>query len=168
MKLLQTALLLAICTSAFSQYAFESKKAEKLYYKLDDAYLDYDYNTILDQEEAIKEYFLGKEDTVAANMYSYLAEAYDYELSEYQAALDFYSLELELRRKIDPDGDNKNLLFNMATLQSELGYFAEAEQFLVDIQKADEETYGKESAEYFESSKALIELYILTEQDQKT
>ena len=101
MKLLQTALLLAICTSAFSQYAFENKKAEKLYYKLDDAYLDYDYSTILDEEETIKEVFLNKEDTVAANMYSFLAEAYDYELSEYQTALDFYSLELELREKLN-------------------------------------------------------------------
>lgn len=167
MKLLQTALLLAICTSAFSQYAFESKKAEKLYYKLDDAYLDYDYETILDEEETIREYFLNKEDTVAANMYSYLAEAYDYELSEYQTALDFYNLELELRRKLEPDGDNKDLLYNMATLQTELGFYGEAEQFLTAIRKADEKSFGKNSPEYFDSSKALIELYLQTEQVKK-
>lgn len=164
MKLLQTALLLAICTSAFSQYAFESKKAEKLYYKLDDAYLDYDYNTILDKEEDIKNLFLTKEDTVAANMYSYLAEAYDYELSEYQTALDFYNLELELRKKIEPDSDNKDLLYNMATLQTELGYYGEAEQFLKSIRSSDEKSFGKSSPEYFDSSKALIELYLQTEQ----
>ncbi|WP_462254101.1 CHAT domain-containing protein [Ekhidna sp.] len=167
MKLLQTVLLLTICTSAFSQYAFESKKAEKLYYKLDDAYLDYDYNTILDREEEIKETFLTQEDTVAANMYSFLAEAYDYELSDYQTALDFYSLELELRRKIEPDGDNKDLLYNMATLQTELGYYGEAEQFLISIRESDVESYGKASAEYFDSSKALIELYLQTEQVEK-
>ncbi|MEO9482733.1 MAG: CHAT domain-containing tetratricopeptide repeat protein [Ekhidna sp.] len=167
MKLLQTALLLAICTSAFSQYAFDDKKAEKLYYKLDDAYLDYDYSTILDEEEKIKEVFLSKEDTVAANMYSYLAEAYDYELSEYQTALDFYSLELELRRKIEPEGDHKDLLYNMATLQQELGYYKEAEQFLTTIRASDATAYGKNSAEYFDSSRALIELYLQTEQVEK-
>lgn len=167
MKLLQTALLLAICTSAFSQYAFENKKAEKLYYKLDDAYLDYDYNTILDEEESIKELFLAKEDTVAANLYSYLAEAYDYELSDYQTALDFYNLELQLRRKIEPDKDNKDLLYNMATLQAELGYYTEAEQFLTTIRASDAKSYGKESAEYFDSSQALIELYLQTEQVEK-
>lgn len=167
MKLLQTALLLAICTSAFSQYAFENKKAEKLYYKLDDAYLDYDYNTILDEEETIREVFLNKEDTVAANMYSFLAEAYDYEMAEYQKALDFYGLELKLRKKIEPNGDRKDLLYNMATLQTELGYYNEAEEFLVAIRTSDIETFGKGSAEYFDSSKALIELYLQTEQVQK-
>ncbi|WP_436514339.1 CHAT domain-containing protein [Ekhidna sp. To15] len=164
MKFLQTALLLAICTSGFSQYTFETKKAEKLYYKLDDAYLDYDYNTILDEEDNIKSYFLTKGDTVAANMYSFLAEAYDYELSDYQTALDFYNLELQLRLKIEPDAENKDLLYNMATLQTELGYYGDAEQFLTSIRKSDAKNYGKESAEYFDSSKALIELYLQTEQ----
>ena len=167
MKFLQTAFLLAICSSAFSQYAFENKKAEKLYYKLDDAYLDYDYNTILDEEENIKSYFLGKEDTVAANMYSFLAEAYDYELSDYQQALDFYNLELQLRQKIEPDSDNKDLLYNMATLQQELGYYREAEEVILKIRASDKDSYGMDSEEYFDSSRALIELYLQTEQVKK-
>ncbi|WP_421763624.1 tetratricopeptide repeat protein [Ekhidna sp.] len=167
MKLLQLLLLLLISAPVFSQYTFESKKAEKLYYKLDDAYLDYDYETILDNEEAAKEAFLIKEDSVAANVYSYLAEAYDYEMGDYQKALDFYQLELQLREKIDPTGDRKDLLYNMATLQTELGYYSEAEQFLTTIRKSDENQFGKKSEEYFDSSRALIELYLQTEQVEK-
>ncbi len=164
MKLLQTALLLAICTSAFSQYAFENKKAEKLYYKLDDAYLDYDYNTILDEEETINEVFLNKEDTVAANMYSFLGEAYYFELNELQKALEFYNLELELRAKIQPDELNKDLLFSIANIQTELGYFSKAENLIKQVQKSDEDEFGKSSQEYYESTAALIELYLQTEQ----
>ncbi|SNS42135.1 Tetratricopeptide repeat-containing protein [Ekhidna lutea] len=167
MRLLYTIALTLVSVTLFAQYAFESKKAEKLYYKLDDAYLDYDYETILDNEAIAKETFLTKEDTVAANIYSYLAEAYDYELSDYQKALDFYQLELNLRKKIEPTSDVKDLLYNMATLQTELGYYTEAEQFLITIQEADAEEFGKESAEYFDSSRALIELYLQTEQVNK-
>lgn len=167
MKFLQTAILCIVCTTTFGQYAFESKKAEKLYYKLDDAYLDYDYSTILDNEAEAKETFLSKEDTVAANVYSYLAEAYDYEMGDFQKALDFYSLELQLREKIDPNGDRKDLLYNMATLQQELGYYKKAEEFLTSIRESDAKTYGKKSAEYFDSSRALIELYLQTEQVSK-
>ncbi|WP_425389493.1 CHAT domain-containing protein [Ekhidna sp.] len=167
MKLLYTAFTLLLSTSIFAQYAFENKKAEKLYYKLDDAYLDYDYATILDSEEEAKETFLNKEDTVAANVYSYLAEAYDYELGDFQQALDFYQLELDLRKKIDPNGDIKDLLYNMATLQTELGYYGAAEEFLTSIRKADENEFGKKSEEYFDSSRALILLYLQTEQATK-
>ena len=167
MKLLKTIVLIVISTTTFGQYAFQDKKAEKLYYKLDDAYLDYDYETILDNEEAAKVAFLSNEDTVAANVYSYLAEAYDYELGEFQKALDFYSLELKIREKIDPDGDRKDLLYNMATLQSELGYYKEAEEFLKQIREADAEEFGKGSAEYFDSSRGLVELYLQTEQVEK-
>lgn len=167
MRSLITTLILFVSCTVFGQYAFESKKAEKLYYKLDDAYMDYDYATILDNEEAAKQTFLVNEDTVAANIYSFLAEAYDYELGEFQQALDYYSMELDLRKKIEPEGDNKDLIYNMATLQTELGYFSEAEQFLTQIRSSDAATFGKKSAEYFDSSRALIELYLQTEQVAK-
>ncbi|MEO1255348.1 MAG: tetratricopeptide repeat protein, partial [Bacteroidota bacterium] len=168
MKLLQTVILFAISTSAFCQYAFESKKEEKLYNKLESAYLDYEYSEILDKEETIKEVFLDKEDTVAANMYSYLAEAYDYEMGDFQTALDFYNLELELRDKIDPDGERKNLFYNMATLQTELGYYGQAEEYLLQIRESDIEEHGKKSEEYFDVSRALVELYLQTEQVGKS
>jgi len=164
MKLLYALVFALFSVCAFGQYAFESKKAEKLYYKLDEAYLDYDYATILANEDAATEAFLANEDTIAANVYNFLAESYDYELGDFQTALDFYNLELELRKKVDPDGDRKNLLYNMATLQQELGYYQQAEQVLLDIRKTDAETFGKKSAEYFDASRALVELYLQTEQ----
>ena len=164
MKIIKATLFVLLSTSLFAQYQFESKKAEKLYYKLDDAYLDYDYETILDNETLATETFLSKEDTVAANVYSFLAEAYDYELADYQKALDFYSLELNLRNKIEPDGDNKDLLYNMATLQNELGYYKDAETLLLDVRSRDEEEFGKNSAEYYDATQYLIELYNSTEQ----
>ncbi|WP_420576465.1 CHAT domain-containing protein [Ekhidna sp.] len=167
MKFLQTATLILLSTTLFSQYAFESKKAEKLYYKLDDAYLDYDYATILDNEDLAKETFLSREDTVAANVYSYLAEAYDYELGDFQQALEFYNLELALREKIDPDGNRKDLLFNIATLQNELGFYSKAENILLQLQSQEAEEFGKSSTEYYDVTSALIELYNQTEQATK-
>lgn len=162
MKLFKATLLLLISTSAFSQFA--SKKAEKLYYKLDDAYLDYDYATILDNEEEAKATFLVNEDTVAANVYSFLAEAYDYEMGDYQQALDYYNLELELRKKVAPDSDLKDLFFNMASLQTTLGYYKDAETLLIQIQQSDEEEFGKSSTEYYDATNYLIQLYNQTDQ----
>ncbi|MEM7298158.1 MAG: CHAT domain-containing tetratricopeptide repeat protein, partial [Bacteroidota bacterium] len=103
----------------------------------------------------------------AANVYSFLAEAYDYEMADYQTALDFYNLELKLRNKIEPDGDNKNLLYNMATLQNELGYYKEAETLLLDVRSRDEEEFGKNSAEFFDATRYLVELYNSTDQVDK-
>ena len=65
MKFVKAAVFLLISSSLMAQFA--SKKDEKFYYKLDDAYLDYDYTTILDNEEKATETFLSSEDTVAAN-----------------------------------------------------------------------------------------------------
>lgn len=167
MKLLYTTLLLSISVSLFGQYNFENKRAAKLYAKLDNAYMDYDYPTILDEEETINETFLGKEDTVAANMYSFLGEAYYFELGELQKALDFYNMELDLRKKVQPGELQKDLLFNVANIKSELGHYAEAEDLLLQVRASDEKEYGKSSEEYFDSSAGLGELYIQTEKTQK-
>ena len=51
MRSIKVAICLLISASAFAQ--FSSKKEEKFYYKIDDAYLDYDYETILEAEEEI-------------------------------------------------------------------------------------------------------------------
>lgn len=161
MRIIKAAFFTLIATSLLGQFA--DKKAEKLYYKLDDAYLDYDYATILDNEELATVTFLYNEDTIAANVYSFLAEAYDWEVGDYQKALDFYGLELQLREKLDPDGDRKDLYYNMATLQTELGMYRDAEKLLLDIKKSDEEEFGKKSTEYFESTSFLIQLYNQTE-----
>lgn len=165
MRLIQSTLLLLIASVTFGQFA--DRKAEKLYYKLDDAYMDYDYETILDNEEAATVTFLYNEDTIAANVYSFLAEAYDYEIGDFQQALDFYGLELQVREKIDPDGDRKDLFYNMATLQTELGMYRDAEQLLLQVKDSDEKEFGKESVEYFETTSFLIQLYNQTEQIDK-
>ena len=56
MKFIKAVALIFVSTSLCAQFA--SKKEEKFYYKLDDAYLDYDYETILENEEKAKELFL--------------------------------------------------------------------------------------------------------------
>ena len=142
---------------------FESKKIEKLYYALDAAYMDYDYPKILDKETDIQIIFLSKEDTVAANMYSFLAEAYYYELGDLQTALDYYNLELALRKKKQPEESHTTTIFNIANILQDLGHYAKAESMLKKVVISDEQKFGKESKEYFTSAQGLIELYMRTE-----
>ena len=66
--------------SLSAQYVFESKKAEKQYYKFDDAYMNYDYDKVLGMEGEMLALFESNEDTVTANVYSFLGEAYIYGL----------------------------------------------------------------------------------------
>ncbi len=165
MKYLKALILCLISTTLMAQFA--SKKEEKFYYKLDDAVLDYDYQVILDNEEKAQETFLNKEDTVAANVYSFLAEAYYWETGELQKALDYYTLELDLRKKIQPEETASNTLFSIAGIQTELGYYTKAEKILVELREADAKKSGKKSADFFDSSMALTELYLLTEDAEK-
>ncbi|MEM9895104.1 MAG: CHAT domain-containing tetratricopeptide repeat protein [Bacteroidota bacterium] len=167
MKSLLSIFLLVSFLTGFAQYQFDNKKAEKLYYKVDDAYFDYDYQFILDKEEEIKSTFLQKEDTVAAVMYSNLAEAYYYELGNLQKALDFYNLELTLREKIQPNETFPDLLFNVSGIQAELGNYSKAESLLQSLLKEDSRKHGKKSEEYYTSAMALADLYITTEQVEK-
>lgn len=163
MKILHTTFALILSLSISAQYAFESKKHEKFYHKIEDAWLDYDYQKILDSEEEIKSTFINKEDTVAANMMSFLGEAYYYELGELQAALNFYSSELELRKKIQPDESASEVMALIALINIDLGNYAASEDILKEVVKLDEEKYGTSSEIYFASVNSLAELYIQVE-----
>ncbi|NQZ79027.1 MAG: tetratricopeptide repeat protein, partial [Ekhidna sp.] len=80
-----------------------------------------------------------------------------------QKALDFYNLELKLREKIQPGEMQSALLASIAGIQTELGYYGEAEGLLKQVVKADAEEFGKDSEEYFISARSLIDLYVETE-----
>ncbi len=165
MRHIKALLFCIISTGLLAQFA--NKKDEKFYNKLDNASLDYDYGVILDNEEKATATFLYNEDTVAANVYNFLAEAYYWELGELQKALDFYNQQLELQQKLEPEKTDNNLLFSIASIQSELGYYTKAEKILVELREVDREKSGKKSEDYFESSMALAELYLLTEDAEK-
>lgn len=161
-------LLLAIIASlsAFAQYKFDNKKAEKLYYKIDDAFLDYDYATILEEEETIKATFLVKEDTVAANMYSYLGETYYYEIGNLQKALDFYSAELNIREKLQPKEVHTDVLALIALINTDMGNYQTSEELLVKVLAADTKKFEADDDAYdvyFESAMALSDFYIQVE-----
>lgn len=163
MKLLHTTIVLLISLSVSAQYAFESKKTEKFYYKIEDAWLDYDYQKILDSEEEIKATFLYNDDTVAANMYSFLGEAYYYELGELQKALDYYNTELDLRKKIQPDESQSEVLALIALINNDLGNYSKSETILKEVVKLDKEKYGSTHEVYFASVMSLADLYIQIE-----
>ena len=165
MKILKASIFFLISTSLLAQFA--SKKEEKFYYKLDDAFLDYDYVAILDNEEKATETFLSKEDTVAANVYSFLGEAYYYELGELQKALEFYNQELDLREKIQPEDGHSDLKAILAGINYDLGYYGKAEKLLLEAKKFDEEKYGKSSETYFDTAMGLVDLYLNTENAAK-
>jgi len=167
MKLFLSFIFFLSLLSSFAQYNFDSKKEKKLYYKLEEAYTDYDYNYFIENEEEIKEAFLDKEDTVAANTYSFLAEAYYWELEELQQALDYYNSEFDLRKKIQPDENSISLIFSIANINRELGYYKIAEELFIQVVKAEEERAGKKDVEYFTAAMGLGDFYIETERPKK-
>lgn len=163
MKPLISIALLLSSLLTFGQDLFENKKEEKFYFKLEEAYASYDYDMFLDNEEEIKTTFLSREDTIAANAYTFLGEAYYFGLGELQQALDYYNAELDLRKKIQPEATNNGLIFNIANIQSELGYYDKAEELFIQVMEADKESYGKDSYEYYTSAMGLVDFYLQTE-----
>lgn len=169
MKTLYLSLALLISTLAGAQqYQFASKKAKKLYDKIDNAYMDEDYPTILKNESAIKSNFFGKEDTVAVNMYGFLAEAYYLEEGDLQKALSLYEKEYSLRKKTAPNPEElSNSLASLTNVQTELGMYSKAEKSYKQMLKYDEKAHGKKSSEYFNTGIGLVEMYYQTEQGDK-
>lgn len=145
---------------------FQSKKAEKLYYKLDDAYLDYDYETILKNEDKINEMFLGQKDTVAAQAYTFLAESYEYEYGDVEKALEFYTKEYGIRKDLDPENAG-DVLYNVASLSFELGKTKEAEELYLDLVKTDLNKYGEDDPKYWDSEISLLDFYSFSSQPDK-
>lgn len=161
-SLFVVSLLCAMASSA----QFASKKAEKLYYKLDDAYLDYDYGTILDNEDKINEWFLANNDTIAANAYTYLAEAYEYEYGELDKALEFYTREYHIRKELTPE-DAADVLFNVASLSLDLGRTREAEELYLELVESDKAKYGDEDPSYWATEISLLDFYSFSLQPKK-
>lgn len=150
MKSLTCLLLLTFFSfSAQAQYPFASKKEQKLYEQLESYYNDYDYEGILDEEEAILEYFESKQDTLTALMYSFLSEGYYY-VGATDLAYDYSKKEFDLRQKVDADNDEgiKNIIFQLTQYADEMGRFDEAETYYIDLLESDRKKHGVKSEEY--------------------
>ncbi len=160
---LSTVLMLSviICSAQFS-----SKKEEKFFNKLDDAYFDYDYATILENEDKIKELFLNRSDTVSARAYTFLAEAYEYEYGDLDKALEYYTEEYKIRKVTDPENAG-NVLFNVASLSMDLGRTKDAENLYLELVAADLNKFGKKDAQYWDSEISLLDFYSFSGQPEK-
>ena len=167
MKSTVVAITLLFSWSVQAQYVFENKKAEKLYNKLEDAYMDYDYATILSNESNINQLFVPKNDTLTARMYTFLGEAYEYEFGDLDKALAFYRKELDLRRKLTPDQVSSDLIFNISSLMMELGRSKDAEELYLELVSSDLEKYGSKGEKYIQSELGLIDFYSFSNQPQK-
>ncbi|MEM9328828.1 MAG: tetratricopeptide repeat protein, partial [Bacteroidota bacterium] len=158
-------LVLTVC-QANAQYAFESKKAEKLYNQLESFYEKADYSGILDKEDAIRESFFPKEDTLTALMYSFLGEAYLFELGEYETAIDFYQQELDLRTSLNISKTSDTyvtLVFNLATLQDEVGNYDASEALYRNLLR----TLSEDHEHYVMTVQSLLDHYTLTYEAEK-
>lgn len=151
------------------KYSFESKAAKKLYTKLEKAYNSYDYGYILENEQNLLSNFEQKQDTLTALVYSFLGESYLSHTGELGKSLEFYQKELDLRNKIQSDGDfdKSDLVANMASLYDELGYYNKSEKLYLDLLAEDEKKYGEKDEIYLESALALAIHYTLSSEPEK-
>lgn len=152
-------------TVATAQYAFDSKKAEKLYNKLEEYYAEADYDKILKAEPDIESLFFYKQDTLTALMYSFLGESYYFGLGDAVAGISFYQKEYDLR-KILPESKDKDitdLVFNLATLMDETGQYSDAEALYLELLG----DASKKRDDYDTLALALIDHYTYTAEADK-
>lgn len=151
----------------FGQYQFESKKVEKQYYKFDEAYMEYDFDKVLDMEAAMLAYFEANEDTVLANVYSFLGEAYVYYTEDIQKGLSYYEKEYELRSRLQPDEPKSDLAYNLAAAYDLAGQYGKSEGLYLSVLDEERETKGRKSKDYVSTVKALADHYVLTGEAEK-
>lgn len=164
-KLLTFSFLIIASFGLKAQYAFDSKKAEKLYLKLEDYYAEADYDKILKAEPDIESFFFYKQDTLTALMYSFLGESYYFGLGDAVAGISFYQKEYDLR-KILPESKDKDitdLVFNLATLMDETGQYSDAEALYLELIG----DASKKRNDYDTLALALIDHYTYTAEADK-
>lgn len=149
-------LTLPLTYQSLAQYVFESKKAEKLYSKLEEYYNNADYAGILNEEENLLGTLATKQDTLAALVFSMLGEAYYYELGELQTSLGYYEKEYSLRQKLETEQnlpfDKEYLIYTYAAIQAEAGNYTQAEELynaLISIESEDFATNVLAFADYY-------------------
>ncbi len=163
-----TIFLLTLFLNTQLHAQFESKSSKKLYNKLDEAYLNYDYETILNEEESIKEKFSSFSDTVSFNANTFLAEAYMFYYGDLEASLDLYTKVLKGMESAGTDfEDRKNTLYNIANANDQLGYYNKSEEIYIQIMESDAKSFGKDSPEYIETALSLAVNYGLSNKNSK-
>ena len=168
-RITRNLLAFILVTAAFTsqgQYAFESKKAEKLYNKLEEYYEEADYEKILNSEYDIEEFFVPAQDTLTALMFSFLAEAYYFGMDDTENGLAYAEKEYELRKKLDSNGSENfsNTAFNLGTMYDDAGEYAAAEEvFLELLQTIDK----KDTENYSYALRAALIHYTLTGEAEK-
>ncbi len=165
---LLTLALLAVSFLAQAQYQFASKSAEKLYKKIEDAYWNYDFDFILDNEDKIEEYYGPARDTLTRNMYLSLGESY-FDRSNYEKALAYNEKALRVLEEMENSQyeDLKEVLFSVASCKVELGQLKGAEDIFLKIVKGDKELYGSSDPTYLESELYFLSFYDRTGQGRK-
>ena len=163
-------IILISCTQVFGQkeaykydykYDFENSKAEKLFKKARQAYIfDYDYATILEIEDDLVKTFLNKKDTVAANVYAWIADSYYYELNDEKKFLELLIKEYELRKSLGSEGGAINSMVNLGYTYDQLGYYKEAEAMFSEALEIEKGNSGEKSVEYAEIALYLLEHYV--------
>lgn len=154
--------------AAQAQYVFESKKAEKLYLKLEEYYAEGSYDKILENEADIETLFLNKKDTLGALMYSFLGESYMFWENDLNKALDMYQKELALRKTLTTEGNDwRATIFNIGYIQDELGRYKETEALYLELLAIEEKEFGVRSKDYYTTAYALGEHYMFVEDAEK-
>ncbi len=152
--------------SSTAQYAFQSKKAEKLYNKLEGYYDEADYEKILDSEPDMEELFFPAGDTLTALMYSFLAEAYYFGMDDLENGLAYAKKEYDLRKEITTDKDQNyiDMVFNLGTLYDDAGLYSDAEEVFLELLSSLDK---KRSEDYAISVLALLNHYTLAREPEK-
>lgn len=168
-KLLLSSFFLFLYITCFGQYQFDSKKAEKAYQQMEDFYATEDYESILKKEEDYLKLFESKQDTLTALVYSFLSEAYLYEVGDLEQSLTFSQKEYDLRKNIGQveGNDLSGVIYMLGYLNDATGNYGESETLYLQLLESDKATHGQSSEEYYASAYALLEHYLLTENAEK-
>ncbi len=164
LRLATSLLFLLICFGASAQYVFESKKAEKLYQKLEEYYAEGSYDKILENEADIQSLFLTKKDTLGALMYSFLGESYLYYQNDLNKSLEMYQQELALRKTLNVEGNDwRATIFNIGYIMDELGQYKETEALYLELMAIEEKEFGVKSKDYYTTAYNLGNHYMYVE-----
>lgn len=163
------ALLIIFCVfESFAQYPFESKKDEKLYNKVEELYAIPDYRKLIAMEEDILNRLAVKDDTLSSLMFSFLAEAYLYEMEDLQQARVYYEKSVAIDESIGTEPETIiSSYYSLAGVYQLLGMQKDAEKSYVRILEIERLNYGRKSVGYIETSIAYLTFLITSQQYDK-
>ncbi|HYC85988.1 MAG TPA: tetratricopeptide repeat protein, partial [Chryseosolibacter sp.] len=155
-RLIASAVLIGLLFPAFSQ------EVPELYTRLESTYENSEFESCIKMAAEVETFSKNRIDTLAANSFFYLGDAYN-QLGKTAQAIGYWEREKNLRRQLPEKEYYSISLYNLASAYLQAGQYVKAGAIADELIVTDKKLYGESSPEFASSALSIADIYLQTD-----